>query len=94
MENEKTPITISYFAHEGVIAHMERTQKRLWILCIILIVCLVGTNAVWLWYNSQFEDVVTTREITQELSSQHGNAVINDGVHINGTGEADSKDNN
>ena len=76
--------TISYAAHEGMMARMERTIRRLWILCIILILLLAGTNAAWIWYESQFEDVVST-EISQDVNPEDGgNAVINDGVHING----------
>lgn len=76
---------ISYAAHEGMMARMERTIRRLWILCIILILLLAGSNAAWIWYESQFEDVVTTNEITQDVESDDGgDAIINDGVHING----------
>lgn len=76
--------SISYAAHEGMMARMERTIRRLWILCIILIILLAGTNGAWIWYESQFEDATTT-EITQDVNSDDGgNAVINDGVHING----------
>lgn len=79
---------IPYFAHEGIMARMERTIKRLWVLCIILIILLAGSNAAWLWYESQFEDEQTT--VTQELKSDGGDAIINDGVRINGTSETDS----
>ena len=79
---------ITYFAHEGIMARMERTIKRLWVLCIILIILLAGSNAAWLWYESQFEDEQTT--VTQELNSDGGDAIINDGVRINGTSETDS----
>ena len=76
---------IPYFAHEGIMARMERTIKRLWVLCIVLIILLAGSNAAWLWYESQFEDEQTT--VTQELNSDGGDAIINDGVRINGTSE-------
>ena len=79
---------ISYFAHEGIMARMERTIKRLWVLCIVLIILLAGSNAAWLWDESQFEDEQTT--VTQELNSDGGDAIINDAVRINGTSETDS----
>lgn len=60
MDNEKM---IPYIAYEAMAARQERTIKRLWILCIILIVSLLGTNAGWLWYEKQFEDVVVTQEV-------------------------------
>lgn len=83
MEQQNIP----YFAHEGIMARMERTIKRLWVLCIVLIILLAGSNAAWLLYESQFEDESTT--VTQELNSDGGDAVINDGVRINGTSETD-----
>lgn len=87
MDND-TPM-ISYAAHEGMMARMERTIRRLWILCIILIVLLAGTNGAWIWYESQFMDESLT--VTQDLDSGNGgDAVINDGVHINGESETDS----
>lgn len=85
---------IPYFCHEGDMARAERTIKRLWILCILLIILLVGSYAGFFYYESQFEDeVTTTQEITQDLDAGSGNAIINDGVHLNGQSEANSKDN-
>ena len=80
---------IPYFAHEGIVARMERTNRRLWILCIILIVLLAVTNGAWIWYENQFIDEVTT--VTQDVDSGGGgDATINDGVHINGESKTDS----
>ena len=91
--DKNTPM-ISYAAHEGMMARMERTIRRLWILCIILILLLAGTNAAWIWYEMQFEDVVTTNEITQDVNSDGGgDAIVNDGVHINGKSTANGEDN-
>ncbi len=75
---------IPYFCHEGDMARAERTIKRLWILCILLIVLLVGTNAGWIYYESQFTDEVT---VTQEADTDgSGNAYVNNGGDfINGT---------
>lgn len=80
---------IPYFAHEGITARMERANRRMWILCIILIVLLAATNGAWIWYETQFEDVVTSNEITQDVDAGEGDAIINDGVHINGESETD-----
>lgn len=52
---EKRADPVPYIVHEGVMARQERTIKRLWILLILLVLLLVGTNAGWLWYESQFE---------------------------------------
>lgn len=48
------------YIHDAYMAKAERTEKRLWIITILLIVLLVGTNGAWLYYESQFEDIVTT----------------------------------
>lgn len=81
---------VPYIAHESMMARMERTIKRLWILALVLTVLLVGTNVAWLWYESSFETIETTREITQDVNAgDGGTAIINDGVHVNGTSETD-----
>lgn len=54
---------IPYIAFESATSRQERTIKRLWVLCIILIVALLGTNAGWLYYEKQFEDVVVTQDV-------------------------------
>ena len=84
MDNKLIP----YMAHESMMARLERTIERLWILCILLIVLFVGSKIAWIYYENQFEDTTTT--ITQELDTISGNAIINDGVHINGESEANS----
>ena len=53
---------VSYLEFESSQARMERTNRRMWILCIILIASLIGTNAGWLYYESRYEDVVVTQE--------------------------------
>lgn len=71
-------------------AMAERTIKRLWIVILVLIIALIGTNGAWLYYESQFEDVVTT-EIVQENADGYNNYIGNDGDIVNG--ETDNKDN-
>lgn len=61
MKNE-----VPYIVHEGVVARMDRTIKRLWIVIILLIILLVGSNACWLCYESQFEQVEETTTVTQD----------------------------
>ena len=78
---------IPYIVHESAMARMERQLKRLWITILVLIVLLVGTNGIWIWYESQFEDVVTT-EVTQENSDGYNNYIGNDRDIVNG--ETDS----
>lgn len=62
---------IPYVVMEGVMARAERTIRRLWILCIILIVLFVGTNLAWIIYEHQFKAVTetTTQEVQQDNSN-------------------------
>ena len=85
--NNHTPETIPYVVHESEVARLERVIKRLFIICVLLIIVAVGTNAYWIWYEAQFEDIVTT--VTQDVDSgEGGDAIINDGVHVNGENKA------
>ena len=82
---------IPYFAHEGEMVRMERANKRLWVLLIILVVALIGTNAGWLIYESQFSQEVTTVE--QEVDTGHGMAIVSGtGDAIYGENQAESND--
>lgn len=80
---------LSYMAIESVLVRQERTIRRLWILCILLLIALIGTNGAWIYYESQFETVESTT-ITQDLDADSGDAIINDGVHLYGESETDS----
>ena len=83
---------VSFTAFESTILRMERANRRLIAVIILLAVMLFGSNAAWLWYESQWE-VVSETTITQDLdASDGGDAIINDGVHINGESSADSND--
>lgn len=78
-QSEISTEPVPYIVHESTMTRMERTIKRLWIVTILLIVMLVGTNAAWLWYESQFEYF----EVTQENDNGYNNYIGNDGDVIN-----------
>lgn len=65
---------------EIVSAVLERTIRRLWILCILLILLLLGSWIGFYAYESQYEDVV----ITQENEDGYNNYIGNDGDIYNG----------
>lgn len=81
----KQPDSVPYIVHESAMARAERAAKRLWIVIILLIVLLVGSNCAWLWYESQFEEII----VTQKNADGYNNFIGNDGDIING--EADNK---
>lgn len=93
MDDKKiTEKDVPYIVLESVICRFDRVIKRLWVVILILVFLLLGTNLAWLYYESQFEEVTTTT-VEQQAESGKGNATINDGVHINGEDKAGSKDN-
>lgn len=69
---------------------LERTNKRLTAIVILLIVFLLGTNIAWLWYESQFE-VIETHESIVVDSDAGGNAnyIGQDGDIYNGENHSD-----
>ena len=82
--------SIPYIAYESATSRQERTIKRLWILGLVLIIALLGTNAGWIYWESQWQ-VEETTTVTQDLdASDGGDAIINDGVHINGESKTNS----
>lgn len=66
---------VPYIVHEAAMARLERTIKRLWILCIVMFSAFVISNAIWIYYESSFEDVV----VTQENDDGYNNYIGNDG---------------
>jgi hypothetical protein len=71
-ENRQNVEPVPYIVHESAMARQERTIKRLWILLILVISLLVATNGAWIWYESQWEDVV----VEQEVDTGEGNAFV------------------
>lgn len=69
---------VPYIVHEAAQARQERTIRRLWILCIIMFLSLVISNAGWIWYESQFEEVVetTTQEVEQDADGDGSNIFV------------------
>ena len=78
---EQPSEAVPFIVHEGMIARAEITIKRLWITILLLIVLLVGTNAGWIWFESQFQYYQTTQEVTQE-SDYGDNSFIGGDVDV------------
>ena len=66
-------------------AFAERTIKRLWIIILLLVVLLFGSNAAWLWYESPWEDVT----VSQEVETGEGSAYVAGVGDVYGESEAD-----
>ncbi len=78
----KAPEPVPYVVHESDMARQERTNKRLWILLLVMTVLFVGSNGWWIWRESQFADEYY--EITQENEDGYNNFIGNDGDIYNG----------
>lgn len=76
----KLPESVPYIVHESDMSRLERQLKRLWIVILVLIFLLVGSNCAWLWYESQFQVV----EETAIEAEQDGS-----GINIVGGGDID-----
>lgn len=63
---------ISEAQHEKEMTRMETANKRWFILCMVLVLLLVGTNAAWMIYEQQFSDVT----MTQEVDTGAGDATV------------------
>lgn len=83
---------IPYIAYESTICRFDRVIKRLWIIILILVFLLLGTNLAWLYYESQFEEVeqTTKQTVVQDTKDGGDNSFIGGDSY----GEADSKDRN
>ena len=56
---ENNTQTVPFIVHESAMARMERTIRRLWIALLISICLWAATVGLVIFYESQFEDVVT-----------------------------------
>lgn len=89
---------ITRWEHDIVIEKMDRTIHRFWVLAIMLIIALLGTNGAWIWYESQWETVQESTTQTIETSTDGGGdaiGVMGDNNEVNyGAGESDENEDN
>ena len=48
-----------------MMTELKKTSKRWFVVSIILLIALVGTNVAWLIYESSFETVTETQTVEQ-----------------------------
>ena len=88
----KKPDAVPFVVHEADMARMERTVKRLWILLLVLVVLFVGSNAAWIYYESQF--VSESTEVEQEIDTGDGDAFVVGVGDLNyGEGQTEGEEN-
>lgn len=107
-ENEATDTTnvlqIPLVAHESAMERLETTNKRLFILVLVLITysfivtaVMIASNYWWIEYEKQFSDTVTTTTtVTQEGDVTDGGTILlnNGGDLTYGEGKTDSNNSN
>lgn len=86
-----TPENIPYVVHEGMMARQERTIRRLWVLCLVIFLAFVGSNAYWIWYEAQFEDQEIVQSVLQD--SNDGGTNTYRGNIIGGDVNGETSDN-
>lgn len=86
---ENQNVLVPYVAHESAMARAERNNKRLWIVILVLIGSLIGTNLAWIIYENSFVDYVVTEEhdVEQDAKGGNNNSIINGGEIVNGEAE-------
>lgn len=77
-----------YYAHEIDMNRMERINKRWFIAFLVVLAMLFATNAGWIIYESQFQDVV----IEQDASTDGGGNNYLNGTGVINYGESETGD--
>lgn len=63
-----------------MLSELKKTTKRWFLVSIILLIALVGTNVAWLIYESSFETVTETQTVEQhqeDTDNSNMSGVIN-----------------
>ena len=81
---------IDYIVYESALARMERANKRLFILFILVFMAFISTNVGWIYYEGRFEDSLT---VSQDVDTGHAPAYVNGTGSITINGESTSDDN-
>ena len=68
---------------EGIIDRLDRINRRLIAIVVLLIVLLVGSNVAWLIYESQFETYTTASDTDIEAIQFGGETNMVSGGDIN-----------
>ena len=89
---DKKPSSVPYAVLEEFKETAKSNSLKWFIFSMVLLVLFVGSNCLWIYRESQYEDVVTTEEIIVDAEDDGiANYIGNDGDIING--ENSSKEN-
>lgn len=79
---------VEYTVHKDIVAWLQRSNKRLFIIVLVLIALLAASWVGFFIYESQFEDVVITHEVSQDTDSGGNNSYSGEIVGGDYYGEA------
>lgn len=68
VENMKKEVKEETLALE-MLSELKKTTKRWFLVSIILLIALVGTNVAWLIYESQFETILDTEQTMDDINN-------------------------
>ena len=89
---DKKPSSVPYAVLEDFKETAKANSLKWFIFSMVLLVLFVGSNCLWIYRESQYEDVATTEEIIVDAEDDGiANYIGNDGDIING--ENSSKEN-
>lgn len=74
--NSENAHVVSYTAFESACSRLERSNRRVFVLCLILIAALIATNVGWVLYESQYQAVEVTQEVGQEADGDGSNQFV------------------
>lgn len=78
-------VSVPYFVYEGEQTRMERINKRLVAVLIIVLLALVFTNAMWLYSWTQYDYTSEDSVVTVDSRNGVANYVGNDGYIMYGS---------
>lgn len=66
--------------HESAMVKLDASNKRSFILCVILLIVLLASNGAWIYYESQFQDETSTSiqmiEAEQDADNGGNNIIV------------------
>lgn len=74
--------SVSLATVEGIIERLDRINRRLIAVVVLLIVLLVGSNVFWIIYENQYQDL--SIEVEQDAEEGTNNFANDGGIICNG----------
>lgn len=74
--------SVSIATVEGIIERLDRINRRLIAVVVLLIVLLVGSNVFWIIYENQYQDL--SIEVEQDAEDGTNNFANDGGIIYNG----------